>query len=524
MNRQGGYERITQKITDWANANAILIFFVLVKVMLHLVTSNNYGYFIDELYTIACGNHLAFGYVDIPPLVPLLSRLSGLVFGYSLIAVHILPALAGGATVLMGGLIARRLGGGMFAQALAAGLVTFGTMWFVFDSFFGYDCFDQLVMAIFFFVILDLLKQERPRLSQWLVFGLVAGLGLMTKGSMLFYGLAFLIGLVCTSRRRYFTMPGLWLAGAVAILIFTPYLIWQGVHNWPVLEYWGIYGRLRTYHANPLEFLLMQMITTNPLTVPVWVIGFIFYFKKGARQYRAIGFMIVFLFLLCVALQTKFYMFTAAFIPLFAGGAVLFEKITATGKTRWVRPLSLPIILLGAIFLLPLGLPLLPVDSLAKYVENISFIFNTVKTDNRKTVELPQYFADRFGWENMVRMIAEVYKALPQSDQQECVIMTDRYGQAGAVDLLGQAYGLPPASSGHLSYFFWGPPEKSGRTALAIGIPMERLAEYYGNVETRGVIHSDHAMWSNNDLPVLFCSQPKFLFLRDIWPNVKHFD
>ena len=208
-----------------SSTNGILCLIALMKLAAHLLTANGYGYFIDELYTIAMGRHPAFGYVDIPPIVPWLSGLSGAVLGYSLFAVHVLPALAGAVTVFMAGLVARRLGGGVFAQALSALFVALGPMWLVFNSFLAYDGFDQLVMVTFFYLMLGLLSQEKPPVKQWIAFGVVAGIGLMTKGSMLFYGFAFIVGLLLTPRRTYFTQAGLWISAAVALVFFSPYVL-----------------------------------------------------------------------------------------------------------------------------------------------------------------------------------------------------------------------------------------------------------------------------------------------------------
>jgi 4-amino-4-deoxy-L-arabinose transferase-like glycosyltransferase len=508
----------------FVSATAILIYISVVELLAHLLTANNYGYFIDELYTIACGKHLAFGYVDIPPLVPALSRLSGLLLGYSLFAVHVLPALAGGLTVFMAGLVARRLDGGRFAQALTGILVALGPMWLIFNSWIAYDGIDQLVMVTFFTVVLGLLRQDKPMLREWILFGVVAGIGLMTKGSMLFYGFAFLLGMLLTDRRRNFTQGGLWIGGAIALAIFTPYIVWQYLHGWPVIEYWGMYGRFRTYHASPLEFLIMQIITVNPLTLPLWAAGLFFFFSKSGRQYRTIGWMFPILFVIFAAVNAKFYMLTAAFIPLLAAGAVQLERFTSSLPRRWLRPAYTATVALLAIIFLPIALPILPVRSLVAYIKGASFIMGAVKTDNAQTIELPQFIADRFGWDTMVKAVAEVYNGLTPAEQEECVIVAGSYGPAGAIDLLGPAYGLPNASSGHLSYFFWGPGKKSGRVAIGVQMSRSDLLRYFTEVEQKAIVRSDYAMPYNTNMPVWVCRGARFESITDVWPQAKHFD
>ncbi len=208
-------------------------------------------------------------------------------------------------------------------------------MWLIFNSWIAYDGFDQLVMVMFFYVIVGLLGQEKPALKDWILFGVVAGAGLMTKGSMLFYGLSFLVGLALSQRRTFFAQAGLWIGGAIALAIFAPYILWQYQHGWPVIDYWGVYGRFRTHHANPLEFLVMQIITVNPLTLPVWLAGLFFLFSESRRQYRTVGWMTPILFLICTLTRAKFYMMTASFIPLFACGAVFLERFTSDAR-RWL--------------------------------------------------------------------------------------------------------------------------------------------------------------------------------------------
>ncbi len=506
-----------------SGANGLLLLIALAKLLAHLLTAEGYGFFIDELYTIACGRHLAFGYVDIPPLVPALSRLSGVLFGYSPLAARIFPALAGAATVFLAGLTARRLGGGKLAQALAALLVALAPIWLVLDSWIAYDCFDQLMTAFFFYVVLGLLKHDKPRIGEWLLFGAAAGAALMTKGSMLFYGFSFLLGLALSERRKYFAQAGLWIGGALALAIYAPYIIWQWRHGWPMIEFWGLYARFMTYHANPLELLAMNIVAVNPLTLPLWAAGLLFFFYKRNRHLRSIGWMIPILFVLCAVTRAKFYMMTASFMPMLAAGAVGFEGFTI-GVRRWLRPAYGAVIALGTAALLPIALPILPADSLAGYVRRVSFLLGVVKTEDSRTAEFPQFIADRFGWDEMVEATASVYNGLSPEEKAECLIVGDSYGHAGAIDLLGPAHGLPPAVSGHLSYFFWGPGDRSGDVAITLSMPLESLKRFYAEVVPAAYVTAPYAMPRNRNMPIYVCRKPLFDSIDEVWPQIKHFD
>ncbi len=186
-------------------ATAILVFLALVKVLLHLPTAGNYGYFRDELYYIAAGEHLDLGYVDFPPFVALVARLTRIMFGDSLVALHVFPALAGGVVVVLAGLMARELGGSRFAQGLAALATLVAPNLLVFGTWLSMDAFDQLFWVGGAYVLILILKRDRPQL--WLVFGLIAGLGLLTKLTMLYFGLAVFVAMILTPARRQLLTP-----------------------------------------------------------------------------------------------------------------------------------------------------------------------------------------------------------------------------------------------------------------------------------------------------------------------------
>ncbi len=351
----------------------------------------------------------------------------------------------------------------------------------------------------------------------------MAGLGLLTKLAMLFYGFAFVIAMILTNKRRHLADKWFWAAGALALGIFSPFLFWQHQHGWPLLEYWANYGG-QTYDASLPEFLVMQILTLNPVALPLWGAGLYYLFSKRGKDYRVFGLMYVVLFALFALLHAKFYMLAAAYFPLLAAGAVHWEGWSREATRRWLRPAYLALLCVSGALLCPVALPALPPAALVEYMRVASrFGMSQVKLNNARTVELPQNLADRFGWPTMVRTIAGVYHELSPADRAECVIATGNYGQAGAVDLLGPEYGLPNAVSGRLSYFFWGPGEKAGRVVISVGIPREDLARFFGQVEQRALIVSRYAMPYETNLPVYVCRKPTYSSLKEIWPQVGNF-
>ncbi|HEV8192005.1 MAG TPA: glycosyltransferase family 39 protein, partial [Ktedonobacterales bacterium] len=258
-------ERLTSD-TAW------LLYIAGISFLLHMAVAGNYGYFRDELYYLDAGRHLAFGYVEYPPFIAVLAFVLRIV-GDALVALHFVSALANAALIVVTGLMARKLGGGRFAQVLAAvasavALVFVGT-----GSLFTMDVFDELWWALAIYVLILLLKRGEPRL--WLVFGLVAGIGLTTKVTMLYLGFGVVVGLLLTPERRYLWTRQAWLGGAIAFAFLLPYLIWNAVNGWPTVEFWANYGG-HLADQSPLDFLLSQILIMNPLTLPLWIAGLVY--------------------------------------------------------------------------------------------------------------------------------------------------------------------------------------------------------------------------------------------------------
>jgi 4-amino-4-deoxy-L-arabinose transferase-like glycosyltransferase len=312
--------------------NAILVYLALVKLVIHLVTSTGYGYFGDELYWIDITKHLDFGYVDVPPLVAYLGAFSRFLVGTSLFAVHLLPAIAGAVMVYFAGLMARELGGGRFAQCLTALMVIAAPIWLSFNSWFAYDPFDQLFTIIFLYLVILLLKQETPR--RWVILGIITGVALMTKLSMLFTGFSLVLALLLTSRRKWLFSKWPLIAALIGLVIFTPFLVWQSIHAWPLLTYLRYYPSVHPF-TGFLQSLGEQITFLNPVTIPIWILGlFYLLFHREGQKYRVLGLMYLILQLLLVGvLKLESRTSASAYFPLLAAGAVFAEKLIVSLTT-----------------------------------------------------------------------------------------------------------------------------------------------------------------------------------------------
>jgi len=500
----------------------ILFLLALVKLLVHLLTAGNYGYFRDELYYIAASERLDLGYVDFPPFVALATALARTTLGDSLLALALLPALAGSAVVVLAGLMARELGGGRFAQGIAALAVLVAPNFLVFGTFISMDAFDQLFWVSATYVLLLILKRNEPRL--WLLFGLIAGLGLLTKLTMLSFGFAVLVALLITPARRQLLSPWPWIGGAIAVAFLAPYLYWNATNGWPTPEFWGEYGG-KVDEASPVEFLIEQVVTMQPPTLPLWLAGLCYYlFAREGRPYRALGWIYVVLFVLFATLGSKFYFLAPAYPALFAAGGVVIERFFAgRGRWRWSLPAYAAVLAISGAVVAPITVvPVLPVDTLARITGSLGGDAG-IEVETREVAELPQTLADRFGWEGMTETVARVYDRLPPEERSEACVLAGNYGEAGAIDFFGAKHGLPRAISGHNSYYLWGPRGCRGETVVSVGVPRERLESVFGEVERADTVRCRYCMPDEDDLPVYVCGDPKLPF-EEAWPRFKHYD
>jgi hypothetical protein len=493
--------------------------FAAAKFLVHILTGLNYGYFCDELYFIALGKHLALGYVDVPPLVPALHALSRVLFGESLLAVHIFPSLAGAATLVFVCLITRELGGRLFATGVAALGFIIAPVWLILDSFFCYDSIDQLVLAIFLYLLVRLVRTENRRL--WIALGVTAGIAFMTKATILFLGPGLLIALLATKHRRHLLTPWPWIAVGIFLVIISPYVIWQSVNHWPTIAYWGRYGSQKLYHSSFPEYLVSVVLTMNIVLAPLLGVGLYRIFKRfGDTRYGIFGIIFLVTFVLLFVLHARAMMLAEVCIPLIAAGAVWVEEVlTGPGWKRGIRVAVVSCMVAGGLLVAPVTLPLLPLDLLPSYARVFGFLYKPVKDFNDPKSEYPQEFSNRIGWDDLVRTVAEVYHGLSPEDKAKAGIFCDWFGPAGAIDLLGPRYGLPHAVTGHLAYYSWGPGENSWDVMILVSATIDTWRGFFEDVQEKAVITNDYAMPYNRNT-VYVCRKPR-MHPKVIWAYIK---
>jgi Dolichyl-phosphate-mannose-protein mannosyltransferase len=500
-----------------ASDNALVGGIALISFLVHMLVSGNYGYFRDELYYIAAGHHLAPGYVDFPALIALLAALLQ-PLGDSLVVIHVVPAIANAFLILTTGLIARELGGGRFAQGMAALTTAVCVAFMATGSIFSMDALDQLWWALAAYVLLLLIKRQSPRL--WLLFGLVAGISLTTKLTILFWGLALVIGLLLTEQRRLLWNPTLLAGGAIALAFLLPYILWNVANGLPTWEFWHNYGGITG--DGPLAYLENQIFLINPLTVPVAILGLLFFFRwPEGKRYRVFGWAFVFLYVLFTIIGTKSYFLAPAYPPLFAGGAMAIEK-AAEGRV-WVKPLAVTLLILSGILLAPVAMPVLPP---AAFVHDYGFLTsqgNASAGQQTRAGAFPQYLGDRFGWPHMAETVGRVVQNLPLDERQHACIFTSNYGEAGALQLYGPTYHLPPVISGHNNYYLWGPGSCSGKVLITVGVSLADLQRDFDSVTLATTLTCTYCMPEENDLPIFVVQLPKAP-TEQSWSAVRHYN
>jgi hypothetical protein len=480
-----------------------------------------YGYFIDELYYLACAQRLAFGYVDHPPLSVALLRLDVALLGDSLPSIRFPAAVAAALTVFLTGFLAARLGGGRYAQALAGLSIACAPLLVVLFSFYSMNAFEVLFWTAMLVTAIELVNRRDPRL--WLLFGILSGLALLNKHTVAAFAAAIVFGLALTSERKLLDSPWLVAGGAAALLLFLPNLIWQIHEGFPSLEFYRNAAILKNRPLPPPHVVWNQVLFMNPLTLAVWGAGLYFCFVKR-RELRFLTWTWAILLASLMASQSSRPDRMAGIYPaLFAAGAVALESALSSARARAL--LMAAVLAVGAA-LVPIALPILPPAAVSRYVALLG-IDTQVERGAGKQAELPQWLADRFGWEELARDVSAVVRSLPEEERNGATILVPSYGHAGALELFGDD--LPPVLSPHNTYHSWGRSDASrlaSGVAISLGYDAEDLAPVYESVDEVARHRCGFCMTWRNDMAIYIARGPKLdgHALGALWERIKHFE
>jgi len=479
---------------------------------------SQYGYFIDELYYVACSKRLALGYVDHPPLAVFLLAACRALVGQSVTALRLLPALAVSANVFITGLMARRLGGGRLAMALAAVATMLAPDYLLMGSFFSVNAFELVIWTAIAYLVIRMVQEEEPR--WWLAIGLLLGLGLETKHTIVLYAVALIVGMLLTTARRWLFTKWFLAGMSTSVLLILPNLAWQYFKGFPSLEFYKNAMLSKNIPTGPLDVVLGQILFANPFALPLWIAGLVYFlFLPGGKRYRFLGLAYLFLFLVMViGSSSRPDRIAAMYTVLFGAGAVFLENFGRAG--RYVAVLVLILVTAGGLVFLPAFSPVLPPSMLARYLSAIGFSFSV---EIGKTNEaLPQWIADRLSWRELVSDVASVYRSLPREEQRNAILVSTSYGQAGALELYGPEFSLPLVFATHNSYHEWGPPPDSVKTYIVVFANREDLERQFDGVVEAAVHTCEYCTRPQRRIPIYVARGPRFS-AKAAWPTFKSY-
>ena len=512
------------KPSVWESGVAIVWAIALAKLVFHIYFNNRYGYFRDEFDYMSCGDHLQWGYVDQPPLIPFLTHLSRAVLGDSLRAIRFIPAFATSLLVVQTAAVTRELNGRRYAVVVSAICVALAPQYLSNGGLLGTNCLEpNLWLGCAYFVILAI-KRNDPR--YWLWFGIVAGIGMEEKYTIAVFGLGIVIGLLLTEQRRAFFNKWIWLGGVGAFLIFLPNLLWNWQNDWPFLQLIrAIRAEGRDVILGPAEFFFQQTLVVNPMAAPIWIAGLVaLLVSRPLRPYRVLGWSYIVSYVIIFVQHGKNYYLAPIYPILFAAGAVAIEcwiekPETSSTRRSWLKPTIVWTLLISGAHISPIVVPMLSPEHFLAYTKTLPFKL-PVNEYSHTRAALPQWYSDQFGWKEIADEAQVAWNRIPPEERADCGIFAQDYGQAGAIDFFGRAHGIPGAMSGDRTYWLWGPRGYSGNCMIVLDDRKEVLESYWTQVEYVGTSASND--WAlEQQIPVFICRGKKFDSWAKVWPHLK---
>lgn len=500
--------------------NAVLLLVAVIFVALHLATSGPYGFHRDELATLNDARHLAWGFVAYPPFTPAVGRIELSLFGISTLGVRVAPILALALVVVLSGLMARELGGSRRAQILAALAVAVVPIVAIQTSVLQYVSFDYLWGVVLTYFLLRLLNTDDPR--WWIAIGAAVGLGMMTKYTMAFFvtGLVGAVLVTAVLERefrntilRHLLGPWLWVGIAISLLIFLPNLIWQIQHHFISLEFLQRIHARDVHQGRTRGFLYEQLyVCTGAMLAPLVFIGLWFYFGERGRKYRLLAWMFVLGFLLFTVAKARAYYPGPLYPILLAAGGVLWERLVAArsrNSALAIQSVTWFLVALSVASSFALCTPVAPINSA---------LWNA-------TGNLQDLFKEEIGWTDLVAAVAGVYNSIPIGERSGTGIIVGNYGEAGAIDLFGPQYDLPPAISGTNSNWYRTYPANEPQTLIAVGLDedfrsahFERCDLVAHNTNPYGVINEE-----SRDHPDIYLCHHLLQPWPEFWQHFQRF-
>jgi 4-amino-4-deoxy-L-arabinose transferase-like glycosyltransferase len=498
-------------------ATSLVLLQAAIKLVLHVAVNARapYGVHRDELLYLAMGRHLRLWGMDFPPMIAVVAEVSRTLLGESLVALRFLPAVFGAAIVVLAGMIARELGGGRFAQGLAAFCVLTSPLFLRAANLLQPVVIDQLLWTALLYTFARLCRGHGP--GEWVVLGILTGLGLLTKFTIAFIALGILAAALLSPLReaRFTWWP--WMGLAAALAIGAPSLVAQIRLDFPVLGQMADLRASQLERIGPIAFLLGQLLWGPAVILAgAGLVGL--FASSGLRPVRPVGWSIAVAFVLLMVGRGKAYYAGPLYPTLFAAGAVVFERAAHGLRGEIMQAATVAVLFAFFLVVFPLGVPVLPPLETAAYARALG-VTAAVETNTGEVGALPQDYADMLGWKEQAQAVAGVYWALPPEQRRRAVVVAGNYGEAGALDFYGPALRLPPAVSPAGSYWFFGPGELPGEVVITLGVPAESLRKYYDSVRTVSRIGHPWAVAEERGVPINIGTGAR-TSLQEVWASL----
>ncbi len=468
----------------------------LFKFLIHWLGNQNYGFHRDELLHLSVSEHLDWGYFEFPPFIAFIGKLSHILFDYSLVGTRLFPTIAGILILYLTCSMAKEMGAKLNGILIAGVSVLAFLPFYRNHTLFQPVAFDQLFWTAGFFFLIKFIRTNQHK---YLLFmGAVAGLGLMNKYTMLIWGFGIAMGLLFYNKAELYKSKWLYLSGLISLFIFLPNILWQIKHNIPFLLHMEVLNAKQLEEIGAFDFVLAQL--ELPATFILSLIGlWAAFVDSSLKKFKPVAISLLVIFFTMWILKSKAYYFFAAYPPMFALGAVNIEKLLANKKAYWNYVAAASILLPFTPFI-PQLTPVLPIESYVEYMDK-------EVADGR--IELTGDYADMFGWEEQVALVDSLYQVNCTDGKTTCVIWAENYGEAGAIKILGDKYGLPDPISMHGSFWLWGYQNKDADLWISIGNETESVESVFEeNVLVKRVYHK-YSIDEENGIPVYLSRTPK---------------
>jgi hypothetical protein len=463
--------------------------------------ASGYGYHRDELYFLEAGRHLDWSYADQGPLTPLIARAMSAIAPDSLTLLRLPSALAAGAVVLLTGLLARELGGGARAEAIAAGSAAVASIVLFTGHLLSTSTFDLLAWTAVTWLAVRAIRTGDDRL--WLVAGVVLGLGLLNKPLPAFLAAGLLAGVVVAGPRGLLRNRYVWAGAAVAVALWSPWIAWQAANDWPQLDIARELSAGGSTSSEPWWAIVpFQFLLISPVLAPVWIAGLVRLLRDPAvRRFRFLAWTWIALAVVFMASAGKPYYLSGLMPALLAAGAVPVDTWLERGRARLRAATVIGALALSAAVNVVIALPVLPA------------------ADAGPVVNLNEDVGETIGWPDLARTVARVDRGLP--DPGGAVIVAGNYGEAGALDRYGPGLGLPRVYSGHNAYAGWGRPPDGAAPVIAVGLDGADLSEHLRGCRLVARIDNDAGVENEEQgRPVSVCAGPRRPWAVE-WPRMR---